>query len=1140
MGQTLKIVPFSGMVPRVADRLLPEGAAVTATNLVLSSGEIRPLRAPLLVNNPSSVGPWSTVYRPEWNGAEKWLAWKNDIDIARAPLSADVEPRYYWTGDYEPRYSTFSNLPSTIFALGVPGPTVAATVASTGGAGSTVSRVYVYTYFSALGEESAPSPASAIASGKVDGTWTVSGMDVLPASTGVASLSTASNVTTFTSTAKHWLRTGDQIRLVSGASTTIQEFDDDSVLDYRWLLVGDAAWSGADIFGQYGLRLNGGGYIRPTDMGLVDGYFDLGVDEFTFDVQVKCDALIGTQTVWCRTSASGAKLALEIRGEYAAVVMRNSRGVVTTLMAPNDPTYDQTVTQLHFDRPDGSTTLVDTGPVKLAWQCVGDARMTIERKAFGTASLQLSGTGYARPTDMTAADPYFDFGTADFAVELWAIPDSLSGIQTLFARGNATGAALVLQLNNGIAELYCRSATGEEKWIKSDVSNFVLMSDNGWDDAYDSADALGGDVAPLALYAKAYMKVSRLNGVISVWAGNQTAASGYFAGALNFDASAIVSVGAWVQNGVASQFFLGCIDEFRASQGNARVGGVQTAAWVDGNYKLTAGQYSQLQVSRSVVNGAGTVRLAAAGVQIASVTFSDALDFASTDIFAIGAQVLPNATASQHMTGVVSEFRFTNLVAREPALQTDAWPNYQFGFGGDPYFTSVYSLLHFSLSSLNGRLVVTSTPTPTSFTIAGNFLGTAVTWARVAPWNTDGMKRRLYRSAGTNATYQLVSDDVGQSYTDTLTDANILGDALISQGWLPPPVGLRGMMALPSGAMAGFLGNQLCYSEPYQPHAWPLAYQYGADHEIVGISNFGTTVVAATAGRPVVSNGVEPSSSSLDGIGEVWPCLSKRSVASAGDGVVFATKTGLAYIGARGAFIWTDPLYSLVEWQALAPKTMVCAVAQGRVFVRWIGTDGTTGTLVFNKDNITEGLTLLSSAPDELYADPRDGNLYLVDASGIYKYDSGVGASLGFIWTSKEYYASTPVNFGVALLDFASEMTAADYASAQGSYASQVQANQTLLGAYSGQGGFDGAGIDVYRVDGGPIKSLTEVVLSAVNMSLYADDKLVFTQEFLTNDGKFRLPAGYRASKIRVTISGNLRVKSLRLAETAADLRGMA
>ena len=191
--------------------------------------------------------------------------------------------------------------------------------------------------------------------------------------------------------------------------------------------------------------------------------------------------------------------------------------------------------------------------------------------------------------------------------------------------------------------------------------------------------------------------------------------------------------------------------------------------------------------------------------------------------------------------------------------------------------------------------------------------------------STTSMKRRLYRSAGSTASFQLVDDDVSTSYNDTLLDADILGDELISDGWLPPPVGLKGLCSHPSGAIAGFVDNLLCLCEPNQPHAWPVAYQLETDYPIVATQSFGTTVVAATASTPYMADGVDPASMSMQRLNVVWPCLSKRSMCSVGDGVVYATSAGLAMIGAQGPSLFTKDFFTETEWKPFVPSSMMCS-----------------------------------------------------------------------------------------------------------------------------------------------------------------------------------------------------------------------
>lgn len=647
----IRITPFLGMLPRTAPRLLPEGAAVEATNVDLTSGEIIPIRRKNLVNTPSVAGPWLAVYRAEYNGAEVWLAWPRDVDVVRAPLPSTVEPRFYWAGDGEPRYAKYSGLPATFFAMGVPRPKAAPTVTPSGGTGAATTRVYVYTFYSALDEESGESPASALTTGKVDDSWAIAGMDAFPANSGTGSVSFAGGVSTFTNTGNHWLRVGDEV-VISGTTVAVSEVTSNSV------------------------------------------------------------------------------------------------------------------------------------------------------------------------------------------------------------------------------------------------------------------------------------------------------------------------------------------------------------------YK-----------------------------------------------------------------------------------------------------------------------------------VPGNFAG-ATTWARKAPWNTTGMKRRLYRSAGSTGSYQLVNDNVGTSYSDTLTDSQILGDELISQGWEPPPPGLRGLIVLPNGAMVGFLDNEVRYSEPLQFHAWPDSYRRRCDFPVVGIEAYGTTVVACTASVPYVLSGVEPASVTPESVQQVWPCLSKRGVISVGDGVLYPTSYGLAYIGLRGAFIWTEAFYGRADWRPLNPETMVAAVTEGRVYLRYEADDGGRGVLMFEPDGGSIRLTSLSAFPDELYADARNGLLYLVDALGIYQFDASDGLRENYAWRSRDYHLGKMVNLGAAKVDFASEMTAADSAKAQADYDAAIAANAALVAGYTGFGALNGAGggVNETRVDGSSIQGLPEVASDSVTFTLYSKGLAVYSTKLFADDRAFRLPAGFRTDVLAVGLSGTARVNAVKLAETMAGL----
>lgn len=643
--------PFKGIYPRAAERLLPDSAAQIATNVNITSGELRPIRAPL---KRQSITDNYTVYRAEYSGVEKWMNWSIDVNVIKGPTPPDVTPRYYWTGDGEPRYATFTNIGTTTWALGVPNPTAKATVTPTGGTGVNVTRFYCYTYVTALGEESGPSPLSDSTTGKVDGSWAISGMGAFPISSGsCTAVYDGSLSTTVTASAVHWLRVGDQV----------------------------------------------------------------------------------------------------------------------------------------------------------------------------------------------------------------------------------------------------------------------------------------------------------------------------------------------------------------------------------------------------TING------------------------------------------------------------------------------------SVKS--------------VTSVPSSTTFVVIGDF-HTATTWARTAPWNTSGMYRRLYRTVGTTGDFQLVVDNLtATTYTDTLSDSQIAGDNLISTGWNPPPPQMVGLGVLPNGASYGFYQNQLIYSEPYQPHAYPTATRYETDFEIVGAASFGTAVVLGTAANPYIADGVDPTSVTLQKVDRVWPCYTKRSVVSVGDGVLYASNLGIVYVGQSGTQIWTEQYYSRIEWEPLNPASMFSAVADGKVFFAYTPVGSATNLLVFDPQEAS--LTGCSVSPTALYTDPRNGKMYLSFLDGVYEWNSSSQTQmLSYEWKSKEYELPNPVNFGYCRIDIAGVVSAAEIAAAQAAYDAALATNQSAIATAHGKfGALNTPLLGTSTLDGPEFTLPVVPTATTLTFEMYVSGELVFTTT-LADTTTFALPAGFKYDNIAIRLVGNTgRVRSVKVAETAYELKGV-
>ncbi|MBI9110315.1 hypothetical protein [Maridesulfovibrio ferrireducens] len=159
-----EVTVFSGMKPALASHLLERGQAEIAVNCLLESGELRPLGGLLKVD--SIQGAAGTVYRY----LDKWLSWPSRVILRDGPIAGDQKKRVYGT-DSEGAFlfcnsDEFekSGLKSRC-SLGVPSPN-SVPVVTVSGTGvedkDIVSRVYVYTLVSDLGEEGPPSVPSAV------------------------------------------------------------------------------------------------------------------------------------------------------------------------------------------------------------------------------------------------------------------------------------------------------------------------------------------------------------------------------------------------------------------------------------------------------------------------------------------------------------------------------------------------------------------------------------------------------------------------------------------------------------------------------------------------------------------------------------------------------------------------------------------------------------------------------------------------------------------------------------------------------------------------------------------------------------------------------------------------------------------
>ena len=109
---TILLNNFDGIYPRISDTGLPDNAGTVATNVKLTSGEIRPWKKPVAVQATIQSGVASIFKLEGANGGSIWCEWVEDTDVCYSPLADESEYRIY----YSPVSYTHLTLP-TIYSV---------------------------------------------------------------------------------------------------------------------------------------------------------------------------------------------------------------------------------------------------------------------------------------------------------------------------------------------------------------------------------------------------------------------------------------------------------------------------------------------------------------------------------------------------------------------------------------------------------------------------------------------------------------------------------------------------------------------------------------------------------------------------------------------------------------------------------------------------------------------------------------------------------------------------------------------------------------------------------------------------------------------------------------------------------------
>jgi|TARA_R110000823_G_scaffold60791_1_gene145174 hypothetical protein len=347
-------------------------------------------------------------------------------------------------------------------------------------------------------------------------------------------------------------------------------------------------------------------------------------------------------------------------------------------------------------------------------------------------------------------------------------------------------------------------------------------------------------------------------------------------------------------------------------------------------------------------------------------------------------------------------------------------------------------------------------------------------------------KKRLYRT-DSSGTYRFVADV--PLATDTVDDSKTegqLGEAIPTASFIAPPDdvtadhtdgSLQGLVSLPNGILAGFAGQTVCFSEAFQPHAFPDNYKLTMKSDVVAIAPINSGLLVLTKEKPAVVQGLDPSSMAMQEIDSTLSCVSKRSVVDMGQYVMYASPDGLAMGSDGGLQLVTEDILTREQWQEFSPSSIIGFYWEGHYIGFYANSTESKG-FIFDPRGGKNTFVTLGFHATAGFNDLENDELYLVVDGNVVKFASGSG--LNFSWRTKKFYSPKPINPAVARVD-----------------------------------------CDDYS--------------STPTFKLYADGVLKHT-ETVSDSNVFRLPSGYKAKEFEIELTGSSSINEFCVYESAGEI----
>ena len=388
------------------------------------------------------------------------------------------------------------------------------------------------------------------------------------------------------------------------------------------------------------------------------------------------------------------------------------------------------------------------------------------------------------------------------------------------------------------------------------------------------------------------------------------------------------------------------------------------------------------------------------------------------------------------------------------------------------------------------------------------------------------------------------------NFTDDFLVSN-LNTILESTDYDKPKSTMQGLTAINNNMLAGFFDNQLCFSFPDKPHAWPIKFRITVDDPVVGIESTGAFTLVLTEKYPYVVTGNNPETLDIKKINVEYPCVAKRSIVNMGYGIAWATNGGLALYDNSGlTSLVTRGIHDWDTWsESIDPTTIIGQYYNDKYFG-----SHSTNTFIFEKEQNSGYFTTSQYTFTAAYLDSLNDILYYIDneLGDVKEWDNSGQVLSPLSWKSKTIVTKDYINFGAARV--IADYTAIDeeVLNQQAFNATVPTTNATLwtqsqqLGCINGPTDYMLSGnrdvnigtLNAFPVNGDDqmVSLLTIVGALPVTFKLFVEKDLVF-QATIQSDDIFRLPSGYRSDTFEVEVSGSARIRAIHIGETPNGLR---